>query len=145
VRDTAALIAAQQSLRNRFEDFRRAFDRRDGEAYRVALADFQRCLQRWTAAIEAALLPALLRAGISGRDPRRELRLDCVQVRELTRFLAEEIARPAALSDLLGLLENLARRFAAHDTELTAVYFPAAAPYLTPEEWSVLENARPTD
>jgi hypothetical protein len=145
VRDAQALLSAQRSLRSRFEDFRRAFDRRDGEAYRVALADFHSSLQRWTAAIEAALLPAVLRAGVPGRDPRRELRLDGVQVRELTRFLVEEINRRAPLADLLGLVENLARRFAAHDAELLGVYFPAASPHLTPEEWSLLEDAAPRD
>jgi hypothetical protein len=143
VRDAAALLSAQRALRNRFEDFRRAFDRRDEEAYRVALADFHACLQRWTAAIESALLPAVLRAGIPGRDPGRELRLDCVQVRELTRFLVEEVNRRAPLSDLLGLVENLARRFAAHDSELTTVYLPAASPHLTPAEWEALESAAP--
>ena len=43
--------------------------------------------------------------------------------------------RRAPLADLLGLVENLARRFAAHDSELATVYFPAASLHLTPEEW----------
>ena len=145
MRDAGTLIGAQQSLRSRFEDFRRAFDRRDEEAYRVALADFDACLRRWTEAKEAALLPAVLRAGIPERDPRRELRLDCVQVRELSRFLREEVARRASLSDLLGLIENLARRLAAYESEMRTVYFPAAAPLLTAEEWDVLMAAAPGD
>ena len=143
MREEADLLRVQRSLRSRFEDFRRAFDRRDSEAYRVALADFHTCLRRWTEAEEAALLPAVLRAGVPGRDPRRELRLDCVQVRELTRFLHEEVSRGAPLPDLLGLIENLARRLAAHESEMAEVYFPAAAPHLTPEEWEVLESAAP--
>ena len=143
MRDAGALLSAQQSLRARFEDFRRAFERRDSEAYRVALADFHGCLKRWTEAQEAALLPAVVRAGVPGRDPRRELRLDCVQVRELTRFLVEEISRGAPLSDLIGVIENLARRLAAWESEMSNVYIPAAAPRLTPAEWSVLEDAAP--
>ena len=145
MRNAGALLSAQQSLRNRFEDFRRAFERRDEEAYRVALADFHARLQAWTGVLETALLPAVLRAGVPGRDPRRELRLDCIQVRELTRFLVEEVNRRAPLSDLLGLVENLHRRFAAHDSELVAVYFPAASPRLTPAEWEALEEAAPKD
>jgi hypothetical protein len=45
------------------------------------------------------------------------------------------VNRRAPLADLLGLVENLARRFAAHDSELATVYFPAASLHLTPEEW----------
>jgi len=142
-RSVEGLTGAQRSLRSRFEDFRRAFDRRDTEAYRVALADFHVCVKRWTEAEEAVLLPAVLHAGVPGRDPRRELRLDCVQVRELARFLSEEVSRGAPLSDLLGLIENLARRFSAHESEMAGVYFPAAAPHLTPEEWELLEAAAP--
>ena len=133
----------QASLGSRFSDFRRAFERRDSEAYRVALTDFRERLKQWTEAQEAALLPAVVRAGIPGRDPRRELRLDCVQVRELTRFLSEEVSRNAPLSDVIGVIENLARRLASWDSEMTAVYIPAAAPHLTASEWSALEQAAP--
>ncbi len=82
------LKAAQQALRGRFDDFRRALERRDEEAYRLGLTDFHACLRRWTEAEEKALLPAILRAGILGRDPQRELRLEWVQLRELTRYLS---------------------------------------------------------
>ena len=137
------LTTVQKSLRLRFDDFRRAFERRDSEAYRVALADFHMCLGRWTEAQEAALLSAVLRAGVPGRDPRREIRVDCVQVRELTRFLFEEVSRNAPLSDLIGLVENLGRRLAAWESEMAGVYIPAAAPALTEKEWSTLEAAAP--
>ncbi|HKA37536.1 MAG TPA: hypothetical protein VKH43_12000, partial [Thermoanaerobaculia bacterium] len=60
-----------------------------------------------------------------------------------TRFLVEEVNRGAPISDLLGLVENLARRFAAHDSELLTVYFPAASARLTPEEWKMLGEAAP--
>ena len=144
-RSVRGLIEAQRGLRARFEDFRRALDRRDEEAYRVALADFHACLKRWTEAEEAALMPAVVRAGIPGRDPGREIRLDCVQVRELTRFLLEETTRRAALSDLLGLAENLSRRFAAHQSEMEKIYFPAAVPTLTLVEWKILREAAPRE
>jgi hypothetical protein len=139
------LLAVQRSLADRFDDFRGALDRRDEAAYRMALADFQACLRRWTEAEERSLLPALLRVGLSGRDPQRELRLEWVQVRELTRYLLSQIAERAPLSDILGLTENLGRRLAAHQTEVTGVYFPAAAPVLTAEEWDLLREAAPSD
>jgi len=139
----AFLLLAQRSLRSRFDDFRGALDRRDEEAYRLALADFHRCLVRWTQAEEQALLPAVLRAGIAGRDPGRELRLEWVQVRELTRYLLEQITARAPISDVLGLAENLGRRFAAHESEMESVYSPAAAALLTADELAVLEDAAP--
>jgi hypothetical protein len=139
------LLSAQRSLTERFDEFRGALDRRDEEASRVALADFRDCLTRWTEAQERALLPALLRIGMADRNPRRELRLEWVQVRELTRFLLSQLTERARLSDILGLTENLARRLAAHGSELDAVYYPAAAPGLTPEEWQILAGAAPPE
>ncbi len=139
------LLAAQKALRSRFEEFRRAFERRDTEAYRLALADFSRCLVRWTQAEEKALLPAILRSGVPGRDPQRELRLEWVQVRELTRFLLEQVSAQAPIADVLGLSENLARRYAAHQSEMEAVYYPAAAATLTAQEWKSLGEAAPAD
>ena len=53
----AGLLAVQQALRSRFDDFRRALDRRDVEAYRLGLTDFHNCLRRWTEAEEKALCP----------------------------------------------------------------------------------------
>jgi len=137
------LIEAQRALRDRFEDFRRALERRDGEAYRVALADFHACLRRWTEAEEKALLPAVLRAGVPGRDPHRELRLEWVQVRELTRYLLSQANERGSLADLLGLADNLERRLAAHESEMEGVYYPAAAAALAIPEWETLAEAAP--
>ncbi len=134
---------AQRALRARYEDFRRALDRRDEEAYRLGLTDFHDCLRRWTEAQEKALLPAILRAGIPGRDPQRELRLEWVQLRELTRYLLSQINARAPLSDILGFTENLERRFAAHESDLERVYFGAAAPRLTAAERKILREAAP--
>ena len=139
----ALLNAAQGALRSRFDDFHRAFENRDQAAYVLALADFHECLQRWTCAEQDALLPALRRAGLSDRDPQRELSLAYVQLRELTRHLRTQIEDRASMADLLGLIANLSRRFDAHERENLDVYFPAAATLLTPAERRSLEGAAP--
>jgi len=137
------LVSAQRALRSRFDDFRRALERRDEEAYRLALTDFHRCLVRWTQAEEEALLPAILRASINGRDPRRELRLEWVQVRELARYLLSQVTDRAQIADILGLAENLERRLAAHESEMEKVYYPAVATLLNDEETRILRDAVP--
>ena len=140
---TAALLAVQKGLRSRFDDFRHALDRREDEAGRLALADFHKHLCSWTAAEERALLPALARISLPGRDPQRELRLQYVQIRELTRYLLSQIGERAPLADVLGLVENLERRLSAHESEMETVYYPSAAPILTSEEWRLLTEASP--
>ena len=135
------LEAAQEDLRSRFDDFRQAFERRDDAAYRLALSDFHDRLCDWTAAEERALVPALGRAGMKSRDPRRELSLEYVQLRELTRQIRLGIDARAPLADLLGLVENLARRLDAHERGNRDVYYPAAAEALSEEETRALENA----
>jgi hypothetical protein len=137
------LLSARRALRSRFDDYRRALERRDEEAYRLALTDFHRCLVRWTQAEEQALLPAILRASIAGRDPQRELRLEWVQVRELTRYLLLQLNERAPIGDILGLSENLERRYAAHESEMEQVYYPAAAPLVNQEEIRTLADAAP--
>lgn len=67
-----------------------------------------------------------------------------MQLRELTRMLASLDDEPMKISDMLGLAENLSRRLTAHSAGLETVYYPAAAPALTPEEWKVLSKAAPT-
>jgi hypothetical protein len=138
------LLSVSRALRSRFDDFCQALDRRDLEAYRFALEDFYRHLVRWTRAEEEALMPAILRGRIPGRDPGRELRLQWVQVRELTRYLLEQMQSNAPIGDILGFTANLGRRLAAHLSEMEEVYYPAALQYLTDEEWAVLTQARMT-
>jgi hemerythrin HHE cation binding domain-containing protein len=138
------LLSVSQAFRSRFDDFKKALDRRDFAAYRFALDDFHRNLIRWTRAEEEALLPAIRKAELPGRNPERELRLQWVQVRELTRYLVEQIHTGAPIGDVLGFAENLERRFAAHISEMEDVYYPAAAPLLSDEAWVVLKDARPT-
>jgi hypothetical protein len=137
------LLAVQKGLRGRFDDFRRALERREDDACRLALADFHAHLTRWTTAEERVLLPALSRTSFPGRDPQRELRLEYVQIRELTRYLLSQIGERAPLADVLGLVENLERRLAAHESEMEKVYYPSAAPLLTPDEWRLLGDSAP--
>jgi len=137
------LLSAQRALRSRWQDFRQAFERRDGAAYRVALMDFLDKLCRWTAAEENALLPALGRTAIAGRESQRELKLEYVQIRELTRYLQSQIAEDAPLSDILGIIENLERRLTAHESETENVYYPAGAGLLNETEIQILRAAAP--
>lgn len=137
------LLEGQRALRDRFDDFAGALRRNDKTALDVALDDFEKNLRRWTEAEEQALIPAVTRASIAGRDPRRELRLEYVQLRELTNFLVRGRADKAQPSELRGYVENLDRRLTAHERENRNVYYPAAAGSLTEEEWAVLEAARP--
>ncbi len=137
------LLSAQRSLRSRWNDFRQAFERRDGAAYRVALLDFLENLRRWTAVEENILLRALARTTIDGRDSHRELRLEYVQIRELSRYLQSQISEDARLADILGIIENLERRIGAHESEMERVYYPAAAGVLDENEIRTLADAAP--
>ena len=64
-------------------------------------------------------------------------------MRELTRYLLSQINNRAPIGDILGLAENLERRFAAHQSEMENVYYPAAAQVLTSDEWKGLADAAP--
>jgi hypothetical protein len=140
---TDTLLHAQRALRSRFDDFRQAFQRNDRTALQVALVDFEEQFRRWTETEEKALVPALARNGIPGRDPQRELRLEYVQIRELTRYLVRQLDEGIRANDLSGFVENLDRRLRAHESEMERVYYPAARTMLTAEEWNILESARP--
>jgi hypothetical protein len=139
------LLNTQRSLRSRFDEFRLALQRENRTAAEIALDDFERTFRQWTEAEETALMPALVRAEIPGRDVRRELRLEYVQIRELTRFVLQQIREGIRTSDLGGYIENLERRLSAHEGEMQRVYYPAAERTLTADEWKILEAARPPD
>ena len=139
------LLIPQRGLRARFDEFRGALERRDRAAYSLALRDFAASLRRWTETEEKVLLPLVADADIPGRDPRRELRLEYVQVRELARYLAEQVSQNAPLADVLGLVENLDRRLSAHEREMETVYYPAAAPRLSEEDRRALAAAAPSE
>jgi hypothetical protein len=138
------LLGAQRALRSRFDDVHLAFQRANTTAMEVGLRDFEANLVLWTEAEEKALMPAVLRANIAGRDPRRELRLEYVQIRELTRFINRQIVEGLPLRDMAGYVENLERRLRAHESEMSRVYYPAAVGALSEDEWAVLEAAVPS-
>src|SRR5579859_7876230 len=108
-----SLLSAQRALRTRFDDFFRAMQRENRTAMEIAIVDFEQHLRRWTEAEEKALIPALERAGIAGRDPRRELRLEYVQIRELTHYLMLQLSEGIRSGELAGYAENLNRRLRA--------------------------------
>jgi hypothetical protein len=137
------LLLAQQALRSRFDDFRQAFKRNDRAALQIALIDFEEQFRKWTETEDKTLVPALARNGIPGRDPQRELHLEYVQIRELTRYLIRQLGEGIRAHDLAGFVENLDRRLRAHESEMERVYYPAARNMLTAEEWSILTAARP--
>jgi len=139
------LLSAQRALRARFDDFQRALRNENRVAMAVAIEDFEKRLRAWTEAEEKALVPALTRAQIPGRDVRRELRVEYVQIRELTRYIAQQISENLPSMNIMGYVENLDRRLHAHESEMEKVYYPAAAPLLTEEEWAVLQSARPPE
>jgi hypothetical protein len=142
-RSIATLLIGQRGLRNRYDDFLQALQRNDRPAVIVAINDFQQQLERWTDAEEKSLLPALIRNGVAGRDARRELLLEYVQIRELTRYLVRQIGEGIRSDDLSGFAQNLDRRLRAHEGEMERVYYPAAVPILTPDDWAALLSARP--
>jgi hypothetical protein len=137
------LLAPQRLLRSRFDDFLRALGRRDRAAYELALRDFEASQRNWTQAEERLLLPVLSRVGVPGRDPQRELKLEYVQIRELTRYIVDQVSRNSPIGDVLGLVENLDRRIAAHEAEMEQVYYPAAAPALSEAERLAFSRAAP--
>jgi hypothetical protein len=138
-----SLVSAQRALRSRFDDFLQALRHKNRTALEITLFDFDQQLRRWTEAEEASLVAAVERAGVAGRDPRRELRLEFVQLRELTGFIANQIAAGIRAHDLTGYVENLDRRLRAHEEGLRSVYYPAASNSLTEGEWAALLAARP--
>ena len=111
----------------------------------VAIADFEKHLRAWTDAEEKALVPALVRAHIAGRDVQRELRLEYVQIRELTRYIAQQISEHLPSMNIAGYVENLDRRLHAHESEMEKLYYPTASELLTDDEWNVLDKARPDE
>ena len=139
------LLSGQRALRSRFDDFQRAMRNENRAAMEVAIADFEKHLRTWTEAEEKALVPAVIRAEIPGRDARRELRLEYVQIRELTRYIAQQISERLPSMNITGYVENLDRRLHAHESEMETVYYPAAAPLLTDAEWALLDAARPME
>ena len=135
-----ALLAPQRALRLRFEAFRRALVLGDRVAVELDLRELELLLRRRIELELRLLQPAIARASLPGRDARRELELEYVQLRELTRHLAQRIASGAAMGEVLGFAENLDRRLAAHESEMERVYYPAALPALSAEDRRALSG-----
>ena len=131
------LVTSQLALRARFEELRQALE--SGGANRVlAVRAFQVALHERTDVERRLLLPLLAQSHVPGRDARREIEVQHAQLSELARHLHARIAGGAAQGVLLGFVENLARRLAAHASELDLVYYPAIAPLLDEKEQRVL-------
>jgi hypothetical protein len=129
--DVHALFAPQRALRERFEAFRRALDAGDRVATEIVLLEFERGLRRRIELELRVLQPALATVALPGRNARRELEMQYVQLRELVRNLAQRIAANSPRSETIGFAENLDRRLSAHEAELERVYYPAAWPALS--------------
>ncbi len=91
-----------------------------GEA-RAAAEEFDRELRRHTREEEELLLPdpsghrLAPAAGESGRERLvRELRLEHVQVRELSGILVRRLSETVNFDEVRGLVSNLARRWDGH-------------------------------
>ena len=141
----STFLRAQRALRSRFDEFRLAVQRENRTAAEIALDDFEKHFRSWTEAEERALMPALMRAGLAGRDVKRELRLEYVQIRELTRWVLQQLRDGTRLTDLAGYIDNLERRLSAHEREMQHVYYPAAERTLTSDERTELESSAPSD
>ena len=57
----------------------------------------------------------------------------------------QQITEGIRFNQMLGFVDNLDRRLTAHEKEMGQVYYPAAAPILTDEEWQMLESGRPEE
>jgi hypothetical protein len=128
------LLAPQRRLRASLAAFRRALEPNDRSAMELCLCEFELGQRRRIELELRVLQPVLARVPFAARDARRELELQYVQLRELTRHLAVRIASNAPLGEIMGFAENLDRRLAAHESELESVYYPAALAALSAED-----------
>ena len=139
--DVQALLAPQRGLRAQFESFRRALAAGDRVSTELVMAGFEHGLRRRIELELRVLQPALARVSFPGRDARRELEMQYVQLRELVRNLAQRIAANAPRGETIGFADNLDRRLSAHETELERVYYPAALPHLSAADREALASS----
>jgi hypothetical protein len=116
-------VAAHRALDELFGSFLAALERQDAEGVTRAMAGFDAALRRHTAEEEEALYPApeggkLAAAPAEGAAARRarELRLEHVQIRELSGMILRLAADEGDLAGARRLAGNLARRWDAHTT-----------------------------
>jgi hypothetical protein len=117
------LIEEHRSLDERFGRFLAAATGGDATAASEAIRAFDDDLRRHTGVEEEHLLPAPTGgrlAAATDETPeerlRRELRLEHVQVRELSAMIRRLLEERADLPGALRLAGNLARRWDAHTT-----------------------------
>ncbi len=93
----------------------------EGAQARAAAEEFDRELRRHTQEEEDVLLPPASGHGLApaeGETERerltRELRIEHVQLRELSGILVRRLSEGAASGEARGIVSNLARRWDAH-------------------------------
>ena len=139
-----SIRAVDASLARQLENEHRALDELFGRflaaaahadlaAGRVAIAAFDDALSRHTAFEEERVIPSpppsahKLAPGESEADAarlHRELRLEHVQVRELSAMIRRVLEEKGDLTGANGLAGNLARRWDAHTTREERELFP---------------------
>jgi len=114
-----------------FGGFVAAVEAGDPAAARAAIADFDDALRRHTADEEALALPAPAQRPLLPHDGEdaaarlvRELRLEHVQVRELSAMIRRLLDEKGDLEGARRLAGNLARRWDAHTTREERELFP---------------------
>jgi hypothetical protein len=113
------------------ELFGRFLAAQDREAAGRAIGDFDAALRRHTELEEEHLFPAVpgeklsSRADESERDRLfRELRLEHVQIRELSGMMVRQLGGSGGAAAVRGLAANLARRWDAHTSREEREAFP---------------------
>jgi hypothetical protein len=117
------LTREHRMLDELFGGFLSAAARGDAEAARRAIEEFDRELRRHTALEEERLLPKPTGHKLAPPEEEqeeerlfRELRLEHVQVREVSAMIVRQLAEKSDLAGASALAGNLARRWDAHTT-----------------------------
>lgn len=127
----ARLIREHRDLDELFGRFLAASSAGDPEQARHAIRAFDESLRRHTAFEEANAIPALEgrrlvpdEADDAARALHRELRLEHVQVREVSAMILHLLEEKNDLEGARRLAPNLARRWDAHTTREERELFP---------------------
>jgi hypothetical protein len=112
------------------ELFGRFLAAQDREAAGRAIGDFDAALRRHTELEEEHLFPAAPGEKLSSREESerdrlfRELRLEHVQIRELSGMMVRQLGVSGGAAAARGLAANLARRWDAHTSREEREAFP---------------------
>ncbi len=131
-----AFVEEHRSIDALFGAFLAAASHGDAPAAAEAIAAFDAVLRRHTAGEEERLMPlpagGKLAAPTDGEEAgerlRRELRIEHVQVRELSAMIRRLLEEQGDLTGALRLAGNLARRWDAHTGREERELFPTARP-----------------